>query len=209
MKSGPDAAGYLRFGIWPMAFGPDSALGIRLRGSVEAASAGALQHSELDAEHVTRASHEAAHQLSFNTGLLKRGVMYPFWVSEGLATNFEAGPDGAFGFRNANEPRLRQLRAAAHAKRLIRIEEFVAVARISGDSTPAISEADGYAEAWGVFRFLLSTRPGDLSRYLRSVSALEPGRRDAPTLRREFDAAFGSAERVAGEWAVFLDKVSR
>ena len=33
--------------------------------------------------------HEVAHQLSFNTGLQKRRVMYPVWANEGLAMFFE------------------------------------------------------------------------------------------------------------------------
>ncbi len=32
--------------------------------------------------------HEAAHQLSFNTGLQKRGVMYPLWAGEGPCADF-------------------------------------------------------------------------------------------------------------------------
>ena len=39
---------------------------------------------------MTRLTHELAHQLAFNSGIQKRGVMYPVWVSEGLATNFES-----------------------------------------------------------------------------------------------------------------------
>ncbi len=34
-------------------------------------------------------THEMTHQLAYNSGLQKRGVMYPLWVSEGLATFFE------------------------------------------------------------------------------------------------------------------------
>lgn len=42
-----------------------------------------------------RISHEMAHQLAFDCGLQTRGVMYPVWIGEGLATNFESPDDTA------------------------------------------------------------------------------------------------------------------
>jgi Protein of unknown function (DUF1570) len=54
--------------------------------------------------------HEAVHMLAFNTGLQARGASYPFWLSEGLATSFEADDaSGAFGPGRAGSKSSRDL----------------------------------------------------------------------------------------------------
>ncbi|MCX5677211.1 MAG: DUF1570 domain-containing protein, partial [Planctomycetota bacterium] len=68
--------------------------------------------ARLDLENIARISHEAAHQLSFNTGLLKQKTGYPMWLGEGIAANFEfTDMDKPFGPLTINlSPRAARLR---------------------------------------------------------------------------------------------------
>src|SRR5207248_2117633 len=54
--------------------------------------------------------HEAAHQMSFNTGMLRRDGDLPLWLVEGLATYCEATEQGFWkGIGAVNPERLRPL----------------------------------------------------------------------------------------------------
>jgi hypothetical protein len=64
---------------------------------------------QIDRENndISVVTHEAAHQLAGNTGLLPRDIMIPTWAHEGLATYFEAPKDAAWsGIGAVNEERL-------------------------------------------------------------------------------------------------------
>jgi len=155
---------------------------------------------------VYRASHEAAHQLAFNTGLQKRGVMYPFWVSEGLATNFEADSLTVSGLARENPARSRRLAEAHAAGRLTPLGKFVVFTGLPvGDSERC---HDLYAEAWGLFRFLFTTRREQLKAYLGQLAQLQPGWRDEQTLRDQFESAFGPVEKLRGPWERFLEALA-
>src|SRR5207244_4222856 len=61
--------------------------------------------------------HEAAHQMSFNTGLLNREGDCPLWLGEGLATYCEATDDGFWkGIGEPNPERMHLLTAVAQGK---------------------------------------------------------------------------------------------
>ncbi len=156
---------------------------------------------------VRRAIHEAGHQLAFNSGLQKRGVMYPFWVSEGLATNFEADSLEALEFGGDNPSRRRQLRRVTSGDRLIDLEEFVGFTRLVPGN--GHEPRDVYAQAWGLFNFLYNYRPAQLRQYLAALARLEPGRRSERTLRAEFEAAFGPIESIELAWRRYLQGLDR
>lgn len=168
-------------------------------------------HSESDSAgdnqlDLRRATHEAAHQLAFNSGIQRRGVMYPFWVAEGLATNFEAGPDGRYGLGTDNLPREEALRDAYARGDVLDLEEFVVLTRVPA---PGARLNDVYAQAWGLFHFLLKEYPTELNNYLRRLAALEPGWRSESMLREEFVASLGDVSEIDREWQVFLKNLSR
>ena len=140
--------------------------------------------------------HEAAHQLAFNAGLQKRGVMYPVWVSEGLATMFEAGAPESF-----DSIRCRRLDEMRKNKRLFRLEEFVAITRLPAD---AERQKDFYAQAWGLFRFLSDYHNESLKNYFSRLYKLEPGPRSKHALNSEFVNAFGSIDKMNKSWLDFL-----
>lgn len=146
--------------------------------------------------------HEAAHQLSFNTGLQKRRVMYPIWASEGLAMYFEhalLGNDlGSVRYPAIRGRRLQKLHRQGE---LVDLKEFVAMTRFDG----SICEVDLYAQAWGVFEFLSHHQPQALKTYYSILYALKPGARSEYTLRREFVEAFGPLDQLDRHWKQFLD----
>ncbi len=148
--------------------------------------------------HFVKIAHELAHQLAFNTGLQKRGVMYPLWVSEGLATQYETKLSYCRDTNTARSERLREMQACG---RLIPLGDFVAVTRLP--AAQALCE-DLYAQAWSLFSFLLEERPDQLKNYLHKLHNLKPGHRSRAKLNREFTDCFGSADTLERAW---LDSV--
>lgn len=144
-----------------------------------------------------RIGHELAHQLAFNTGLQKRRIMYPIWVSEGLATAFEMQLSG-----NCRGLGCRKLVHAHNMNNLIPLDEFISMTRLPSDSAmhPYV-----YAQAQAFFNFLLTNHPVRLQKYLKNLHSLEPGWRSDESMLREFTDVFGPVEILEREW---LDHVS-
>jgi hypothetical protein len=148
-----------------------------------------------------RLSHEVAHQLNFSTGLQARGVLYPFWVSEGLAMCFETPAVGEGGFAADNPARRDRLGRAHREGRLRPMAEFVLLT-----APPAGDEArlDAYAEAWGMVQFLFRRDPRQFRRYLCALSLRPRGPRPAAALAAEFEADFGPTAALQAQWELHL-----
>ncbi len=151
---------------------------------------------------VKRATHEAAHQLAFNSGLQKRGVMYPFWASEGLATNFEADSISQIELGRPDLTRRSRLLAANRNGKLMEIDEFMLVTRVSTGNGEQLRNM--YAQAWGFFRFLWHKHPGKLRSYLKDLSTKDSGPRSSYVMRRELVKNFGSLEALNISWRNYL-----
>lgn len=163
-----------------------------------------LPMSTVDSQmDVARLTHELAHQLAFNSGLQKRGVKYPFWVSEGLATNFEFDWLAGTGFANCSTARRDCLVRTYAAGELVPLRQFVVQA--SAPSSASQSRRY-YAQAWAFFQYLLTERGEGLRNYLQGVAAPPAGRRTAKVLLREFADAFGPPEDMESSWNAFLDR---
>ena len=158
----------------------------------------------IDASKLT---HEAAHQLSFNTGVQKRGVMYPLWVSEGIATCFEADPSGVIDPACDNPQRSGRLRRLSRLDRLVPLEDFITLVRIPAESTEKSLRI--YAQAWGFFNFAFTRHPESLRRYLLELSRLKPGQRNHDTMLNEFITAFGPIEDIELEWHDYLVELDK
>jgi hypothetical protein len=152
---------------------------------------------------LARLTHELAHQLAFNSGLQKRGVMYPFWVSEGLATNFEldwlAGP----GLASCSTARRDCLVKMYVLGELVPLRQFVIQTKAPAS---AAHSRRYYAQAWAFFQFLLTERSDSLRGYLRQIANLAPGQRTPKVLLREFTDALGPPEGIESSWNAFLDR---
>ena len=157
--------------------------------------------------NLKRTRHEAAHQLAFNLGLQKRGVMYPLWVSEGLATSFEVGTDypSLAGLDRDNPARRRRLIDAAAHGRLLPLSRFVSLASVQAADAPALR--DLYAQSWGFFHFLLKHRRHALERYLAALRRAEPGWRNRQAMHREFLRHLGPIESLHLPWHRFLRRL--
>ena len=151
---------------------------------------------------VKRATHEAAHQLAFNSGLQKRGVMYPFWVSEGLATNFEADSIGQIELGRPDYARRIRLLAANRGGKLMGIVDFMSMARVSTENAEQLRNM--YAQAWGFFRFLWHEHPRKLRSYLKDLSTKNLGPRSSYEMRLELVKSFGSLKAIESSWRNYL-----
>jgi hypothetical protein len=155
---------------------------------------------------LARLTHELAHQLAFNSGLQNRGVMYPFWVSEGLATNFEFDSLTGTGFEGSSTSRRAYLVRTYAAGELMPLPQFVVQTSAPADICQSRRQ---YAQAWAFFRCLLTERSELLRTYLRRAAGLPPGPRSARMLLREFTEAFGAPESIEDSWYAFLDRQVR
>ncbi len=132
--------------------------------------------------NLTTTMHEAAHQLSFNCGLLNRQGDVAIWLAEGLACYCEATESGEWQAIGAiNSGRVRELQRA-HDK-FIPLQALVKEDWRSGH--PVLL---GYAQSWALFRMLFQERPQAMKAYLAQIYS-----RRAPDYRlADFRQAFGN-----------------
>jgi hypothetical protein len=146
-------------------------------------------------------THELAHQLAFNSGLQQRGVMYPLWASEGLATNFEFDLSSSGELTLSVAARRQGAVEAWAAGELVPLREFA----VQTQASPALEVSRRhYAQAWAFFQYALTEHPEDLHAYLRQMKAQPPGPGSTRALLAEFVAAFGSPESLEPSWNAFL-----
>ncbi|MHC5082580.1 MAG: DUF1570 domain-containing protein [Planctomycetota bacterium] len=155
-----------------------------------------------DPNQLVKVAHELAHQLAFNTGLQKRGVMYPLWVSEGLATQYETELSYCHTINLARNDRLLEI---ASAGRLIRLDEFVCLTRLPAGRGQC---EDLYAQAWGFFDFLLKYHPDKLKKYLETLNFVKKGYRSEAIINQEFSDCFGPVDLLNTQWLQYLRDIS-
>jgi hypothetical protein len=151
-----------------------------------------------------RISHEAVHQLAFNSGLYRRGVMYPLWAGEGLATNFERITHDPLGPAYDNPDRRVRLLEASRGNRLVPLRQFATLVRLPHDPADV---ADHYAQAWGLFRYLYLHRGDQLVAYLAAAARCEPGWRDPQNLLDAFTDAFGPIGPLNDEFVAWVNEL--
>lgn len=145
-------------------------------------------------------SHEGAHQLSYNSGLLVRGATHPAWVTEGLATNFEYSQphDAQKASSGLDGLRQKTLLEAKQDNRLVPLAQFVTMTQFRPGAEMDVR--DLYAQAQGFFQFLLAERPAAFKSYLKRMADKGVGRRAEAELLEEFVAEFGSPELLESAW---------
>ena len=148
-------------------------------------------------------THELSHQLAFNSELQRRGATNPFWLTEGLATNFEADSPNAVGLKQEDSRYQQQLIEAKAGGRLIPLEEFVGMTE--GPVGQKSATRDAYAQSWGMFRYLLESHPDALKKYMAETSSVWLPRQNAESLRRRFIAAFGPVIPLEKDFLRFVD----
>jgi len=143
--------------------------------------------------------HEATHQMAFNCGMHRRLAPVPLWLSEGVATYFEA-PDlkSTRGWRGIGTVN------AARFEHFLRTHKPGTLARLVVDDEAfrGAEAVDAYAAAWALTYYLAQTRKPQLVAYLRTLAAKRPLAVDSAEERlRDFRAAF-AAEPQAVEDAL-------
>ncbi|MEM9644299.1 MAG: DUF1570 domain-containing protein [Planctomycetota bacterium] len=125
--------------------------------------------------NVATVIHEATHQIAYNCGLQQRFADNPMWVSEGLATFFEA-PDftNPRGWRNigrVNEVNLGRWRRYMRSRPQNSLTTLIADdKRFRGSAATETA----YAECWALTYFLLKTRRDEYVGYLQELSEGKP-----------------------------------
>jgi hypothetical protein len=152
------------------------------------------------------AAHEMIHQVASNSGLVPGHGVFPVWLHEGLAAQFEVIRGGRWaGISRAHDLRLpdwRRIQTPLRMERLVRDAGF-------GRGY----QRDLYAQAWALVYFL---RTQHAQQFLTFIDLLRSPRLEAesavsPTGDRVFDAfqrAFGTdLDRLEEDWHKFMKTV--
>jgi len=169
--------------------------------------------------------HEAAHQMLFSFGIHARGADNPFWLTEGLACQFEvAQSDSGKPLTRINHVRLGDFRDALGVSPNIKTLSEDAYRKAVGDArfaplTELIADPEllrgpahvafHYAQTWALVYYLNREHPDAFALYLRQVGTRSPG--EAVGREREigeFQAAFGAPdEAFQRSWVDFMLKL--
>ena len=144
-----------------------------------------------------RAVHELAHQLAFNSGLMRRGVTYPLWVAEGMADYFAAVVSECGGRRSSDSM------SSPHSSDTtsgpwLPLRQLMRVTELPDDDPAAVSSI--YDQAQSLFGFLLSTRRGQLVAFLSAMADADPGPTSGGEIAARFVAAFGDPDGIEQTW---------
>jgi Protein of unknown function (DUF1570) len=139
--------------------------------------------------NISTIMHEAAHQLSFNCGLLNRSADTPLWLAEGLACYCEATKQGTWlGIGEPNPERLVALTRAIDSKPgLLPLTTIVAGDKWISIKWEESSVLQGYGQSWALFRWLMEAQPAKLAEYLNVLTK----RRTPENRLADFQHAFG------------------
>jgi Protein of unknown function (DUF1570) len=142
-------------------------------------------------------THEATHQLSFNTGLLVRGGDIPLSIVEGLAMYCERRR--LFGRSAPGQLNLRRLDELAHIRRR---EPWVGATELLSDDRACFRRTGdrmllSYSESW-LLVYHLMTDPARLLQFRDYLGAIRD-RKDSTRRLDDAKAHFGDLARLDGE----------
>lgn len=186
------------------------AIRVRARESAEAADAIFAQARSLET-HATverqrletlteetataKVTHEASHLIAFNCGLQSRNHLYPFWLTEGWATNFETGSTHRpFGPDHDFEPRASSWELVKAEGRWMPMHAFITMTQL--DTNDASEASDLYAQAYALFQHLHRKHRTELGRFFQDLANEPAGTIPAERLVELFTQRFGSIERI-------------
>ena len=150
------------------------------------------------------AAHEMIHQLASDSGLVPRHNVFPVWLHEGFAAQFEVIRGGRWaGISRAHDLRLpdwRRLQTPIRLERLVRNAGF-------GRGY----NRDLYAQAWALVYFLRTQHPQQFLTFIDLLRSPTPAPSESPVSAaadRVFDAfqrAFGAdMDKLEDEWHRFM-----
>ena len=133
--------------------------------------------------------HEAAHQLSFNSGVMSRSADTPLWLAEGLACYCEATNQGSWlGIGEPNPERIAALgKALASKSGLLPLTTMLVGDKWLSPQGEETTVLQAYGQSWALFRWLMEEKPAKLREYLEVLA-----KRSTPEHRLgDFQHAFG------------------
>jgi hypothetical protein len=137
--------------------------------------------------------HEATHQTAYNTSIHSRLGNTPVWLSEGLATMFEA--PGVWDSRRHSRLAERTSRYWVERYRVYdgRSRKTWLTTLIVSDAVFDTSPDAAYARSWALTFYLMETQPRQYGEYLRR------------TVRRPAGKSYTAKERLTDFTSVFGD----
>ncbi len=137
--------------------------------------------------------HEATHQTAYNVGVHSRFASTPRWVSEGLATMFEARGVHSTRSYDRKSERVNRMRLADYRELVEPNQPMGPIARFIASDDPFVRTViPAYAEAWALTFFLCETRPREYSAYLARLADRPIFTEYSPAERvADFQTAFG------------------
>jgi hypothetical protein len=154
--------------------------------------------------------HEAAHQISYNCGMLKRFSACPHWVSEGIATLYET-PDLSGEQAWSDTIKVNPLRLKHFYKYATERNPNSPMRKVAASDEPFVivspeNALDAYAICWSMMYFFHAKYNNELIRYLKMISQKEPFLIDDESKRiRDFEEIFGSNwENLHQEYYKFM-----
>ena len=150
--------------------------------------------------NVSTLMHEVAHQLSFNTGLLRRGGDAPAWLIEGLAMYCEPTRAGVWqGIGQPNPLRTKMLKERRPFKllQLLRNDDWL-------HKTARVEDVvAGYSQSWALFRFLMQEHPKELRQYLDLIR----DRRTPEHRLADFTEVFGNPAALEKRYEEYVEEL--
>ena len=147
--------------------------------------------------NIMSVTHEAVHQIGFNTGMHTRFAPSPVWLYEGMAI-FHEVPDlrnirdiGWTLGPHVNHQRLNQLRRYWNASyRELPIQKMIQHDDLLRKPATALNN---YALAWGLVYYLERRRPKELAAYLKLLQEKTFDSDDSGAIRMaDFESCFGN-----------------
>jgi hypothetical protein len=152
------------------------------------------------------AAHEMVHQLTSDSGLAPAHDVFPVWLHEGLAAQFEVIRGGRWaGISRAHDLRLpdwRKIESPLRLERLVRNAGF-------GRGY----QRDLYAQAWALVYFLRTQHPNEFLTFIDFLRKPSLGTERASSGAQDrvstaFTRAFGAdLDRLDGDWRTFMKTV--
>ncbi|MEQ1828313.1 MAG: DUF1570 domain-containing protein [Pirellula sp.] len=151
-------------------------------------------------------SHEAAHQLAGNSGIMPRDRITSRWAHEGLASFFET-PSGAVwgGVGAVNQSRLMDHRIVTRDRSRTGIESIVSD-RLFLEAKNQLEAVEAYGQAWALTYFLMNTRFEALMAYYKATNAL-PDDANGEVRLRAFQSVFGETRLLEPSFLEYMGKL--
>lgn len=151
--------------------------------------------------------HEAAHQLSFNSGLQTRYADNPVWLTEGLAMCLEKPDLKRAGWSTAGQRAKWRVKAWKSHSAGHDATSLQSLTSSDDRFRSAETAPQAYSEAWGLTQYLLGRQREKFIEYLKAVAAKPPMVWDKPEQRRDlFSKHLGDFEEVSKQVRAHLKR---